>query len=143
MASALHPGLVHEREITVTREMMASSVGSGLVHVYATAMMIAGMEGTAVELLQPFLPEGFTTVGTQVNVSHVSATPCGMKVRFRAELTAIAGNGKGFTFRVTAHDAGGLIGEGTHERVMVNAEAFEQRIHTKAENLLHRAPSAS
>lgn len=143
MESALHVGLVGEREITVTREMMASSVGSGLVYVYATAMMIAGMEGTAVELLQPFLPEGHTTVGTQVNVSHVSATPCGMTVRFRAELTAISGNGKGFSFRVAAYDAGGLIGEGTHERVMVNAEAFELRTHTKAENLAHRAGAAS
>ena len=101
-------------------------------------MMIAGMEATAVDLLQPLLPEGCTTVGTHVDVSHVSATPCGMKVRFTAELTAISANGKGFTFRVAAHDAGGLIGEGRHERVMVNGEAFEHRTHTKAENLAHR-----
>ena len=138
METALRVGLTGRKEITVTCDMMASSIGSGHVYVYATAMMIAGMEATAVDLLQPLLPEGCTTVGTHVDVSHVSATPCGMKVRFTAELTGISPNGKGFTFRVAAYDAGGLIGEGTHERVMVNGEAFEHRTHTKAENLAHR-----
>ena len=138
MENALHVGLTGQKEITVTCDMMASSIGSGHVYVYATAMMIAGMEATAVDLLQPLLPEGCTTVGTHVDVSHVSATPCGMKVRFTAELTAISANGKGFTFHVAAYDAGGLIGEGRPERATAQGAACEQRPATPAGQLAHR-----
>lgn len=66
--------------------------------------------------VQDALEDGQTTVGTRVNVAHLAATPCGMKVRFVTELTAVSPNGKGLTFNVAAYDETGLIGEGVHER---------------------------
>ena len=132
MKTALQVGLKGQSETTVSRELLASEVGRGLVTVYSTAMMIAGMEGTAVASVQDALEEGQTTVGTRVDVAHLAATPCGMKVRFVTELAAISPNGKGLTFNVAAYDEAGLIGEGVHERVVVNKEKFESRTRDKA-----------
>ena len=100
----------------VTEAQLANRVGSGLVAVFATPMMIAGIEKTAAESVQPYVGEGKTTVGTRVDVTHEAATPCGMEVRFETELTEISANGKLLTFRVAAYDAAGLIGQGTHQR---------------------------
>lgn len=132
MKTALQVGLKGQSETVVGKELLASEVGSGLVTVYSTAMMIAGMEGTAVASVQDALEDGQTTVGTRVNVAHLAATPCGMKVRFVTELTAVSPNGKGLTFNVAAYDETGLIGEGVHERVVVNKEKFESRTRDKA-----------
>ena len=132
MKTALQVGLKGQSETVVGKELLASEVGSGLVTVYSTAMMIAGMEGTAVASVQDALEDGQTTVGTRVNVAHMAATPCGMKVRFVTELTAVSPNGKGLTFNVAAYDENGLIGEGVHERVVVNKEKFESRTRDKA-----------
>lgn len=132
MKTALQVGLKGQSETVVGKELLASEVGSGLVTVYSTAMMIAGMEGTAVASVQDALEEGQTTVGTRVDVAHLAATPCGMKVRFVTELTAVSPNGKGLTFNVAAYDEAGLIGEGVHERVVVNKEKFESRTRDKA-----------
>lgn len=132
MKTALQVGLKGQSETVVGKELLASEVGSGLVTVYSTAMMIAGMEGTAVASVQDALEDGQTTVGTRVNVAHLAATPCGMKVRFVTELTDISPNGKGLTFNVAAYDEAGLIGEGVHERVVVNKEKFESRTRDKA-----------
>ena len=125
------PGMSGPSEITVTEKMLASSVGSGKVAVFSTAMMVAGMEGTAVDVVQGSLEDGQTTVGTALDITHVSATPQGMKVRFTAELTAVSANGKGLSFKVAAHDEAGLIGEGTHERVVVSQKKFEDRTAAK------------
>lgn len=133
MNTALQVGLKGQSEVTVSKEMLASEVGSGLVTVYSTAMMIGGMEGTAVASVQDLLEEGQTTVGTHVNVSHLAATPCGMKVRFVTELTAVSPNGKGLTFSVAAYDETGLIGEGVHQRVVVNKEKFESKTRHKGQ----------
>ncbi|WP_297825253.1 thioesterase family protein [uncultured Desulfovibrio sp.] len=133
MKAALQTGVKGQSEITVSKELLASEVGSGLVTVYSTAMMIAGMEATAVASVQDLLEEGQTTVGTRVDVAHLAATPCGMKVRFTTELTAVSPNGKGLTFAVAAHDEVGLIGEGVHERVVVNKEKFESRTRDKGQ----------
>ena len=124
-------GIKGYKELTVTDDMLAKNVGSGLVAVYATPMMIAGIEGTVAESVAPYLEEGRTTVGTLMNVSHVSATPAGMKVRFETELTGIAPNGKILTFKVAAYDEAGLIGEGTHERAIVAKERFEAKAQAK------------
>ena len=132
MKTALQVGLKGQSETVVGKELLASEVGSGLVTVYSTAMMIAGMEGTAVASVQDALEDGQTTVGTRVNVAHLAATPCGMKVRFVTELTAVSPNGKGLTFNVAAYDETGLIGEGVHERVVVNKEKFESRTRETA-----------
>ena len=133
MKAALQTGVKGQSEITVSKELLASEVGSGLVTVYSTAMMIAGKEATAVASVQDLLEEGQTTVGTRVDVAHLAATPCGMKVRFTTELTAVSPNGKGLTFAVAAHDEVGLIGEGVHERVVVNKEKFESRTRDKGQ----------
>lgn len=131
MAKKLEPGLAGSHEAIVTEAMLASNVGSGTVSVFSTAMLVALLEGTAVALVQDALEEGQTTVGTAISVSHTAATPLGMKVRFFAELKAISPNGKGLTFRVRAEDEAGSIGEGSHERVIVNKEKFETRTLAK------------
>lgn len=124
-------GIQGYKELTVTEDMLAKNVGSGVVAVYATPMMIAGIEGTASESVAPYLEEGRTTVGTQMNVSHVSATPAGMKVHFETKLVEIAPNGKILTFQVAAYDEAGLIGEGTHQRAIVAKERFEAKAQSK------------
>ena len=129
----LQPGMTGTLETTVTEAMLASSVGSGKVSVFSTAMMVAWMEATAVDVAQSGLAEGQTTVGTGISVSHLAATPLGMKVHFCAELTSISANGKGLSFKVAAYDETGLIGEGTHERVVVDREKFESRARAKGQ----------
>ncbi len=124
-------GMKGAQELTVTDDLLANKVGSGLVAVYATPMMIAGIEGTAAASVAAELDEGKTTVGMQINVSHVAATPAGMKVRFETELTEIAPNGKVLTFKVEAYDEKGLIGEGTHQRAIVDKARFEAKAQAK------------
>ena len=124
-------GIKNEIKQVVTEDKLAVNVGSGSVRVFATPMMIAGMESAAASLVQPYLEEGKTTVGMDLNVSHIAATPLWMEVRFESELTEIAPNGKIFTFHVTAYDAAGMIGEGTHKRCVVDQEKFEQKAQIK------------
>ena len=110
-------GIKGEKKFTVTKDQLACNVGSGLVSVFATPMMIAAIENTAAGSVAGELEEGKTTVGTLVNVSH--------------ELTEIAPNGKMLTFKVAAYDEAGLIGEGTHQRAIVAKERFEQKAQSK------------
>ena len=124
-------GIKGEQKFVVTADKLANQVGSGLVAVYATPMMIAAIENTAAGSVAPYLEEGKTTVGTLVNVSHVAATPEGMEVRVETELTEIAPNGKMLTFKVAAYDEAGLIGEGTHQRAIVAKERFEAKAQAK------------
>lgn len=130
----MQPGLKGHRELAVTEDLLASRAGSGLVAVYATPMMIAAIEGTAADSVAPDLAPGQTTVGTQVNVSHVAATPPGMRVRIETELVDIAPNGKILTFKVNAYDEAGLIGTGTHERAIVDKAKFESKVQAKLGN---------
>ena len=124
-------GIKGEQKFAVTADKLANQVGSGLVAVYATPMMIAAIENTAAGSVAPYLEEGKTTVGTLVNVSHVAATPEGMEVRVETELVEIAPNGKMLTFKVAAYDEAGLIGEGTHQRAIVAKERFEAKAQAK------------
>ena len=124
----MNTGIKGEKKFTVTKEQLACNVGSGLVSVFATPMMIAAIAAASVA---GELEEGKTTVGTLVNVSHVAATPEGMEVRIETELTEIAPNGKILTFKVAAYDEAGLIGEGTHQRAIVAKERFEQKAQSK------------
>ena len=121
----MNTGIKGEKKFTVTKEQLACNVGSGLVSVFATPMMIAAIENTAAGSVAGELEEGRTTVGTLVNVSHVAATPEGMEVRIETELTEI------LTFKVAAYDEAGLIGEGTHQRAIVAKERFEQKAQSK------------
>ena len=127
----LETGMKGHLELVVTEDKLASRVGSGLVEVFATPMMIAAIEQTAAQSVQDALEEGCTTVGTLVNVSHVAATPEGMKVTVDTELTGISANGRMLTFRVEARDEAGLIGEGTHERAVVKKQRFEEKALSK------------
>ncbi len=115
---------------TVTEDKLACSVGSGAVQVFATPMMIALIEKCAVACVQDELPEGDCTVGTLLNVSHVAATPLGMKVTATVTLTAV--DGRKLTFSVKAEDECCLIGEGSHERVIVHTDKFNAKAASKA-----------
>lgn len=125
----LELGIKGRQESIVTQDKLASNVGSGLVKVYATAMMIALIEKAAVLSIEPFLDEGQGSVGTQVNVSHCSATPLGMKVYAETELIAI--DRRKLTFKVAAYDERGLIGEGLHERFLIDMQKFQEKANSK------------
>lgn len=113
----------------VEREDSALEVGSGSLLVYATPCMVALMEGAACEAIAAALPDTKTSVGTELNISHISATPIGLEVRAEAEVTAVDGNT--ITFQVAAFDEAGKIGEGTHKRVVVSTQRFLDRAYTK------------
>lgn len=116
-------------ELTVADSDLASNVGSGSLRVLATPVMIMLMEKAACNCLAGYLEGDETTVGTEMNVKHVSATPCGMNVRAEAQLTGA--EGRCFAFSVKAYDEAGLIGEGTHQRFLVFGERFTQKAESK------------
>ena len=122
-------GMKGEAQTTAEREDTAQEVGSGDLLVYATPCMVALMEGAACNAIEDALDEGQTTVGTMLNIEHISATPVGLEVRAEAEVTEV--NGKVITFCVKAFDEAGEIGHGTHQRVMVNAQKFLDRAYAK------------
>lgn len=118
-------------ELLVDESLLARTVGSGSVAVFATPMMIAGLEKAAAESVQPQLEPGQTTVGTRMEVTHEAATPAGMRVWFETELIKVSPNGRLLTFKVEARDEAGLIGQGTHQRAVVNAVRFEEKAAAK------------
>ena len=126
----LKAGITGRQVITVTDADTASSFGSGLIAVFATPAMIALMEKTAQMSVQPLLPAGAITLGTAVSITHTKATPVGMKVFCESELLEI--DGKKLLFRVIARDEKGVIGEGTHRRYIVDAEAFMNKLNNPA-----------
>ena len=125
----IKPGLQAQKTATVTEKNSANAWGSGGLDVLATPAMIAFMEFAALSAVDPLLPPGWSTVGTELNVKHISATPLGMEVSFRAELLSI--NGRALTFKVEAFDKAGKIGEGTHGRFIVENEKFMAKIERK------------
>lgn len=122
-------GIKGRQEQTVTDELTAAQVGSGVVRVFATPMMIALMEKTSSQSVAPYLEEGESTVGTLINVSHVAATPVGMQVRCETELIEV--DRRRLVFKVAAYDERGLIGEGTHERFIINIDKFQAKANAK------------
>lgn len=122
-------GMKAEVSTLVEREDTAAEVGSGSLLVYATPCMVALMEGAACEAIAPAIPDDKTTVGTELNISHLSATPVGLEVRAEAEVTAV--DGKIITFTVTAYDEAGKIGEGTHKRCIVSSQRFLDKTYSK------------
>lgn len=125
----LHPGMTGTAELVVGEEHTAPSIGSGRVHVLATPVMINLMEAAALEAIEHALPEGYQSLGTHLNVRHIAATPVGMKVRALAEVVSVSG--RNVRFAVTVKDEVDLIGDGTHERVVVNVAKFDQRVQKK------------
>ena len=126
---ALKPGLRGQATLVVAEEHTAPRVGSGRVHVLATPVMINLIEAAALEAVEKLLPPGHQSLGTVLNVRHIAATPVGMRVTATAEVTGV--EGRTVRFRVEARDERELIGDGLHERVVVNVEKFDQRVQRK------------
>lgn len=118
-------GTRHEVAVTVTKELTAASAKSGSLEVLATPFMIALMEQAASELCEKYVPEGISTVGTAISVSHLAATYVGAKVRAVAKVTDF--DGRKISFEVEAYDNAGLIGKGTHERFTIKIESFMKK----------------
>jgi fluoroacetyl-CoA thioesterase len=125
----LSPGLIAELEHTVTDADTASRWGSGLVPVFSTPALVGLMESAAVKALTGHLSPGQTTVGGHIDVRHLAATPVGMRVRARAELTAV--EGRKLVFKMQAWDEVELIGEADHERFVVELVRFLGRVQAK------------
>jgi fluoroacetyl-CoA thioesterase len=129
-SQTLEPGLKGSAQLVVGEEHLASAVGSGLVPVLSTPTLIALLENAAVDTLRPVLLEGQTSVGTRLDVRHLAPTPPGMRVRAFAELVRV--DGRALTFKVWAEDDREKIGEGLHERAIVDRARFDKRIREKA-----------
>ena len=124
-------GMTYTVEKTVTSEMTAKAVGSGGLEVFGRPFMMGMMECAAMWCVQNELPEGKGTVGVEIASSHLAPTPVGMKVTATAEVTGISANGKMISFKVTASDEEGLIGEGTHTRAVIDNARFLQKCNDK------------
>jgi predicted thioesterase len=126
---ALGPGLVGEARVRVEAENLASAYGSGSIEVFGTPGLVALMERAACAAVASHLADGQTTVGTRIDVRHLAATPAGLEVRATAELTHV--DGRRLIFNVEAFDDAEKIGEGTHERMIVDAARLLGRARGK------------
>ena len=126
---ALKPGLTGRAELLIGEEHTAPRVGSGLVHVLATPVMINLFEAAALDAVDKHLPPGYQSLGTVLNVRHIAATPVGMKVFSTATILRI--EGRTVFLAVEARDEIELIGDGQHQRVVVNVEKFSLRVSKK------------
>jgi fluoroacetyl-CoA thioesterase len=124
------PGLSGAAEILVGTRDTAPHVGSGKVKVLATPVMVSLMEEAALNAVEGLLPPGHQTVGTRLDITHVAATPVGLRVRAGAEVTRV--DGRRLVFRVWADDEKERIGEGTHERIVIDVARFDARAQAKA-----------
>ena len=129
ISSLVHPGQTREEAFLVEEEHSALTVGSGSARVLATPWMIAFAERTAYRLLAERLPAGSSSVGVLVEISHKAPTPVGNRVRVSAEVSEI--NGLWVTFKVRILDDYELIGEGRHQRVVIDEARFESRVAAK------------
>lgn len=128
---SLEVGVRGRADEIVSKNNTAAAAGSGGLQVFGTPYMVALMEKAAWASIAPHLAEGESTVGTKLNISHVSATPVGMKVWAESEITLV--DGKRIELKVAAYDEKGLIGEGTHERFIVTDERFLAKTAKKLE----------
>ncbi len=127
--SNLKPGLTGSAELLVGAEHTAPSIGSGLVPVLATPVMINVIEAAALSAVEHLLPVGHQSLGIHLDVRHFAATPIGMRVRATAELVGI--DARTLSFRVEARDDKEPIGDGSHQRVVVNVARFDARVQKK------------
>lgn len=125
----LKAGIKGKVEKKVEEDNLASSMKSGLLPVFATPCMVALMEETAWRSVEPYMEEGCGTVGTSVNIKHLAATSLGMKVYCESELTEV--DGRRLVFDVKVYDEEGIIGEGSHERFIINNEKFTAKANSK------------
>ena len=129
----IYIGTKCQLEQTVTQELTAAALGSGLLPVFGTPYMIGLMENAAQNALSVFLEEGQGSVGTHLDVKHTAPTPIGMKVWVEAEIISVSENGKLVDFNLKAWDEKGPIGEGTHTRAIINNERFLNKCNAKLE----------
>lgn len=122
-------GMIGTAATLAERSDTALEVGSGSLLVYATPCMVALMEGAACAAIEEALPEDKTSVGIELSIKHTSATPVGLEVTAQAEVTAVEGSI--ITFRVTAMDESGPIGEGTHKRAVIPTQKFLDKTYAK------------
>lgn len=129
LPASVTPGLKAEAGLVVGEEHTAPHVGSGAIHVLATPVMVNLMEAAALACAERALPAGHQSLGIKLEIRHIAATPVGMRVRAVAELVAV--EGRSLRFRVAAYDEVDLIGDGVHERVVVNVGRFDARLAAK------------
>ena len=125
----MNTGIMGEARETVNENNTALKMKSGGLMVYATPAMIALAEQAAYKSVEPYLEEGQGTVGTLMNVKHMAATPVGMEITAKSELTSI--EGRKLTFKIEVFDEREKIGEGVHERLIVNNEKFQNKANGK------------
>jgi predicted thioesterase len=133
----LRPGLKGVSTLMVAEEHTAPRVGSGRVHVLATPVMINVIEAAALAAIEHLLPEGYQSLGTRLDIRHFAATPVGMRVR--AEVEVVKVEGRTVTFRVAVADEKEPIGDGSHERMVVNVARFDVRVQDKVAMVRGRA----
>ncbi|MBQ7060841.1 MAG: thioesterase family protein [Clostridia bacterium] len=134
----LTEGIKNRQVFRVTDQNTAEHLLSGMLPVYATPMMIAHMEYTCFTSVHPLLEEGLGTVGSRLEISHLSPTPVGGTVTVESELVTV--DGRRLVFRVSAYDDQGLIGEGTHERFIIDNARFMAKVEKKRASLKAEAP---
>lgn len=122
-------GIKGKQEVVVSENLTAKHIGSGTVLVLSTPMMIALMEKTCRLSVKPYLEDGQETVGTHVDVSHDSAVPVGKMVWCESEVVAL--DRRKLTFRVVVYDDNGIVGQGTHERFVIDEKKFAQKMEAK------------
>ena len=127
----LSEGLAGSHEILVAEEHTAAHVGSGTVAVLATPVMINLIEAAALAAIEHLLPEGYQSLGTVLNIRHIAATPVGMRARAVAEVVKV--EGRTVHFSIVCKDEKELIGDGTHQRMVVNVAKFDERVKRKLE----------
>lgn len=130
MDAPLTPGIEGRAETVAGPGNLASDLGSGFVDVFSTPMMIGLMETAAGTSVEPLVGEGKTTVGVRVDIRHLAATPSGMRVVAKSRLVKV--DGKILTFEIWAEDERERIGEGVHERAIIDRARFVQKVEAKA-----------
>jgi len=126
---AIQPGLTGQVSLVVAEEHTAGHLGSGGVKVLATPQMILLMEQASVAAVDPLLPEGYRTVGVHLDIRHLAPTPIGFEAKATSQLIEV--EGRRLTFRLHVHDAVELVGEGTHQRAIINVQQFAERVAQK------------
>jgi fluoroacetyl-CoA thioesterase len=129
-------GTKGSKSVKVTEDTLASATGSGAVDVFSTPNLVLLMEEASVEAVKDYLEDGETTVGTMVNIRHLAATPPGLTVTATAVLTEV--DGRRLVFEVSAHDGVDIVGQGTHERFVVDRAKFIEKSLRKT--VIHKEP---
>ena len=125
----LKEGIKNTITIKVTQDKTAKVMGSGTLDVFATPSMVALMEQTAAESVQPLLDQGVTSVGTKINVEHLSADPVGIEVECESILTEV--DNRRLCFDIVVSDKHGVVGKAYHERFLIKSESFMNKTNAK------------